>query len=131
MLSAIYPTTGPYGLSVFVLVTLCLGGAAAWATGRAIAMTWRPRWHIVAYVMLLAAVARFLQFALFGQPLLSAQNLAIDAAVLLAISLLSQRVTRARQMVRQYPWAFTRRGRFGWMPVAAAADARISGNRSA
>ena len=31
-----------YGLFTFILITLILGGAGAWATGRAVAKTWRP-----------------------------------------------------------------------------------------
>ena len=32
----------PYGLLTFILLTLVLGGLGAWATGRAMAQTWRP-----------------------------------------------------------------------------------------
>ena len=32
----------PYGIFTFVLLTLVLGGLGAWATGRAMAQTWRP-----------------------------------------------------------------------------------------
>lgn len=120
---SLYPTIGQHGVWVFLLVTVTLGGAAAFATGRAIAATWRPLWHIAAYVLLLAAVARFLQFALFGQPLLSLPNFLIDAALLLAIALLGHRATRARQMGAQYPWAFERAGILGWRARSNGSDA--------
>ena len=58
-------------LGVFVLLTLILGGGAAALTGRAIAATWRPWWHVVPLTLLLGAAVRFLHFALFGGTLLS------------------------------------------------------------
>lgn len=106
MIHALYPTTGAFGFWVFLLVTLAMGGAAAWATGRAIAQTWRPTWNVVAYALMLAAAVRFLQYALFKQPLLAASAYAIDAAILVAIGLVGHRVTRARQMAAQYPWLY-------------------------
>ena len=36
---------------VFVLVTVILGGGAATLAGRAIALTWRPWWQIVVYML--------------------------------------------------------------------------------
>ena len=33
-------------LSLFLLVTVVMGGGAAWLAGRAIAATWRPWWHV-------------------------------------------------------------------------------------
>ena len=54
---------GSFG--VFLLVTVAMGGGAAWMSGRAIAATWRPWWHIVAYMLILGAGVRFFHFALF------------------------------------------------------------------
>ena len=52
-----------------VMVTGVLGGGAAWLTGRAIAETWRPYWHVIIYVALSGAAVRFIHFALFeGEP---------------------------------------------------------------
>jgi hypothetical protein len=116
MMSALYPTSGAHGLWVFLLVTVVMGGAAAIATGRAIAATWRPWWQVAAYALLLAAAVRFLQYALFQQPLLSMPNFLVDAALLIALGLLGHRHARACQMSVQYPWLFVRRGRFGWQP---------------
>lgn len=114
MISEIYQTTGENGLWVFLLVTLVLGGAAAFATGRAIAGTWRPLWQAFAYALLLAAVVRFLQYALFEQPLLALPNYAVDAAVLTLFVLAGYRNTRAYQMTSQYPWAVEAGGPLGW-----------------
>ena len=41
-------------IGVFLLVTIVLGGGGAALAGRAIALTWRPWWQIVAYMLLLA-----------------------------------------------------------------------------
>ena len=54
---------------VFLVLTVLLGGAAAWSTGRAIAETWKPYWQLVWYVLLLAAAVRFIHFGLFEEPL--------------------------------------------------------------
>ena len=61
---------GSFG--VFLLVTIILGGGAAVLAGRAIALTWRPWWQIVAYMLILGAAVRFIHFALFGGTLLVA-----------------------------------------------------------
>ena len=114
MLDAIYPTTGNNGLWVFVLVTLIMGGAAAVATGRAIATTWRSFWQVPLYTVLLAAVVRFLQYSLFQQPLTSLPNFAADAAILFVIAALGHQRARARQMTAQYPWVFEASGALGW-----------------
>ncbi|MEO1282218.1 MAG: DUF6867 family protein [Pseudomonadota bacterium] len=113
-MDAIYPT-GPSGLAVFLLVTVLLAGAAAFATGRAIASQWKPVIQLVAYTFLLAMVARFLHYALFKQPFLDPRNVAVDFAVLLFIALIGFRVARSRQMVRQYPWIFKTNGPLSWL----------------
>ena len=99
---------------VFVLVTICLGGGAAWLSGRAIAATWRPWWHVAGYMMILAMVVRFLHFALFEGTMLSLHYYLIDAAVCLIIGFLGFRATRAGQMVTQYSWVFGRSGLLRW-----------------
>jgi len=108
-----YPT-GPNGLAVFLFVTVALAGAAAWATGRAVAMTWKPYWQLALYVILLTLAARFLHYALFKQPFLTVQNVIVDFLVLLVISLVGHRLYRAFQMTRQYPWLYRQTHPFGW-----------------
>lgn len=103
MPSSLYET-GPNGLWVFILVTVILGGSAAFISGRAIAQTWRPFWHIPLYMLLLAACVRFFHYALFWEVLGSAQNYVVDLAVLLALAMLGHRLTRSRQMQTQYGW---------------------------
>jgi hypothetical protein len=99
---------------LFLLVTVCMGGWAAWMTGRAVALTWRPVWQCVAATLVLAAAVRFIHFALFEGSLRSLHYYLVDAAVVTAIGLIGYRVTRARQMTTQYRWLYERTGPLTW-----------------
>lgn len=112
----VYPM-GENGPWVFVLVTIILAGSAAWATGRAIALTWQPYWKLGVYVILLTLAARFLHFALFAEPFLTPQNLIADFLILAAFALAGHRFTRSRQMASQYPWLVKQAGFLGWRRV--------------
>jgi len=101
-------------LGVFLLVTVFLGGGAAYAAGRAVAITWKPLGHIVTYSVLLAAAARFIHFSLFGGTLLSVQYFIADLIVLLILAGLGFRLTRVRQMAGQYGWLYERTGPLSW-----------------
>src|SRR5580693_8861745 len=81
-----------------------LGGLAAWLSGRAIALTWRPLWHVIGYMLLLGASVRFVHFALFEADLLAPLSYAADTAFLLVVGCFGWRVTRAAQMATQYSW---------------------------
>jgi hypothetical protein len=87
---------------VFLLVTVLLGGGAAWLAGRAIAQTWRPWWSVIAYMLILGLAIRFFHAALFGGTLLSPHYYAIDSAVAILFAGLGFRITRRAQMARQY-----------------------------
>lgn len=102
---------------VFLLVTIIIGGVAAFMSGRAIAQTWRPYWHIPLYMLPLAATVRFFHYALFWEPLLSAKNYLVDFAVVLTAASLGYRLLRARQMAQQYHWLFRRTGPLRWRKV--------------
>ena len=91
-------------LGVFLLITVAIGGGAAFLTGRAIAASWRPWWHAAGYALLLALAVRFFHFALFQGTLLSPRYYAVDAAVCVLAALLSYRLMRVRQMVTAYGW---------------------------
>jgi hypothetical protein len=91
-----------------------LFGAAALATGRALARRWRPAWQTLPYAALLGAGSRFLLYALFGGELLSTRGYLVGAAVLFLVAILAHRMTLARLMVRQYPWLFELKGPFAW-----------------
>ena len=96
--------TGPNGLWVFLLVTIILGGSAAYISGRAIAQTWRPFWHLPLYMLLLAACVRFFHYALFWEVFLSLQNYLVDFAVQVVLASIGYRTTRSQQMRAQYGW---------------------------
>jgi hypothetical protein len=98
----------------FLVMTLVIFGAAALATGRALARNWRPLWHAVLYAALLALGDRFLLFALFHGELLSASGYALAAAILLLLAVIAYRASRAQLMVRQYPWLYELVGPFSW-----------------
>jgi len=101
---------------VFLLVTIFLGGGAAYLSGRAIASTWRPWWHVAFYMLILALAVRFLHFALFEATLLSLHYYAVDFAFCLLFGFLGYRVTRAAQMSTQYRWLYERAGPLKWAP---------------
>ena len=67
-------------VGVFIFVTLILGGGAAVLAGRAIAMTWRPWWQVVVYMLILGLAVRFIHFSLFGGTLLSLHYYLVDSA---------------------------------------------------
>src|SRR5229473_6118958 len=100
-------------LQVF-LVTCLVGGGAAWATGRALADSWRPFGQAVVYLLLLSAAVRFAHFALFQGKLFSLPSYLSDAAFLLAVGDLSWRLTRVTRLVAQYRWLYERAGPLGW-----------------
>ena len=101
-------------VGVFVLVTVLIGGIAAWLAGRAIARTWRPFWHLFFYMALLGAAVRFVHFALFEGTLLSPVSYAVDTLYLLLVGALAWRMTRAAQMATQYYWLFERTSPLTW-----------------
>ena len=100
----------PYGLFTFIVLTLALGGAGAWATGRAVAKTWRPLAMLAPYMVFLAAAVRFLHYALYGELLLSLP-LFISALIwMIVIGALGYRSMRATQMATQYSWVYESAG---------------------
>lgn len=86
----------------FVLITVLMGGAAAYATGKALARTWRPFGQVIAYMLGMAAVTRFCHFALFAERLLDPAAYLVDFALLAIAASLGYRWMRATQMASQY-----------------------------
>lgn len=108
----------------FLLITVFLGGGAAYLTGRALAITWRPLIQLIGYTVPLTFAVRFIHFAMFEGTLSSIQFAAIDFAILLICALFGFRVTRAQQMSDQYHWLYDRSGPLAWRrrPVSADGD---------
>ncbi|MFW2392297.1 MAG: DUF6867 family protein [Methyloceanibacter sp.] len=117
-MSALAPSIAPWlsddGLGVFLVLTLILGGGAAYLAGRGLAGTWRPLWRVFFYTALLACAVRFFHYALFDGALLSPYYYLVTYAVLLAAALLGFRVMRTTQMVTQYRWLYERTSPLTW-----------------
>jgi hypothetical protein len=99
---------------IFLLVTIVLGGGAAWLAGRAVALTWRPWWQVVTYSLILGLAVRFIHFSLFNGTLLSLHYYLVDAAICLALGALGFRVARVKQMATQYHWLYGAFGPLRW-----------------
>ena len=99
---------------VFLILTVIIGGGAAWLTGRATALGWKSFWRLVFFMLLLGAALRFFHFALFNGTLLSLHYYLADTAVLIAMAAMGFQVTRTNQMVTRYSWLYTRTGPFTW-----------------
>jgi hypothetical protein len=123
----LYELYAEESLTQVMLVTGLIGGAAAWLAGRAIALTWRPIWHMAGYMALLGAAVRFVHFALFEGTLLSLPSYLVDTLYLLVIGSLAWRMTRAWQMATQYYWLYERTGPLTWRERS---DERSGGNRA-
>ena len=121
MLAPLQPLVANW--AIWLAVTLLLGGPAAFATGRALALGWRSFGPGIGYCLILAAVADFLAYALFATPVIPAAALleritaldvlgalallagwAVNALILGGIAYASWVLTRRRQMTRQYPF---------------------------
>lgn len=108
---------------LFLFLTVILGGAAAFQTGRAVAQTWRPLWLLLFYSMVIALAVRFLHYALFQETLISLQFYIVDTLVCLIAASIGYRLSRASQMARRYCWAYERHGPFGWRAKIVPAPA--------
>lgn len=109
----LFPATAG-GLWAFLVLTVAVGGAAAWATGRALAKTWQSWLKIPVYVVFASVAVRFLHFVLAKEDLLSVHYWLVDFGVLVIAAAIAYRRTRARQMSTQYDFAFRPAGPLGW-----------------
>ncbi|WP_210255332.1 DUF6867 family protein [Ancylobacter pratisalsi] len=110
----------------FALVTVFLGGGAAWLSGQSMARTWRSYRQAVLYALLLGCVVRFFHFALFEGTLLSLHYFLTDTAFLVALTTLGFRAERANQMTTRYGWIYRRAGPFGWRDTPGQTTAETS-----
>ncbi|MFG1478147.1 hypothetical protein V5F53_05700 [Xanthobacter sp. V4C-4] len=119
---------GP-SLGDFLLVSLVLGGGAAWLTGRAVARGWGSLLHLAAYCVPLAAAVRFCHFALFDDALFAPVTSAAEILFLLAVAALGFRSVRKRQMIARYSWLFVPAGPLAWRRRNDGTDAEPPGTR--
>src|SRR6202048_4382729 len=116
--------TDEQSLGVMLLVSVLMGGGAAWLAGRAIAATWRPWWHIALYMLPLSLAVRFLHYALFESKFLSLHYYLVDYAVCLVFALFGFRLMRVHQMVTRYAWINEPAGFLRWRPRRRAVAER-------
>ncbi len=102
------------GLRVFLVLTVIIGGGAAFLSGRGLARSWKPFRRVFVYMALLAAAIRFFHYALFDGALLSPYYYLVTYAVLLAAACLGFRMMRTTQMVTQYRWLYRRTSPLTW-----------------
>jgi Domain of unknown function (DUF6867) len=111
--------------TAFFLVTVVLGGGAAFLAGRALARSWKPFARVAVYMLLLGLAVRFLHWGLFMSAtyaswrdmqgtLISPHYYLVDTAVLIAMAALGYRLERARQMTSQYGWIYERTSPLTW-----------------
>jgi hypothetical protein len=105
-------TEGSFG--VFLLLTVILGGGAAFLAGRSLAKDWRSVTSLLAFMIPLGAGVRFLHFALFQHPLFSLTHFISTTLILMGFAYLGYRLKRVSQMVTQYPWLYERSGFLTW-----------------
>ena len=101
-------------LRVFVILTVVIGGGAAFLAGRGLARSWKPFWRVYFYMALLAAAVRFFHYALFDGNLRSLYYYLVTYVVLLAAGSLGFRAMRTTQMVSQYRWLYERTSLLTW-----------------
>ena len=114
---ALLSDTGPW---TFLVLTVLIGGAGAFLSGRGLARGWKPFWRVFAYTALLAAAVRFFHYALFNGTLLSLHYYLVTYMVLIAAAMLGYRMTRTTQMVTQYRWLYERTSPLSWRDRAGS-----------
>jgi hypothetical protein len=102
---------GPF---VFLVLTVILGGGAAFLAGRGLARSWKPFGRVFLYMALLAFAVRFFHYALFNGTLTSVYYYLVTYAILLAAGCLGYRAMRTTQMVTQYRWLYERTSPLSW-----------------
>jgi hypothetical protein len=105
-------------LWVFVVLTVILGGGAAFVAGRSLARGWKSPVLLFAYMLIFTAGLRFLHFALFQADIGSLQYYISHGLVVMAAAFLGYRLTLTRQMVEKYPWLYERSGPLAWRQKA-------------
>ena len=102
---------GPW---VFLVLTVILGGGAAFLAGRGLARSWKPFWRLFFYMALLACAVRFFHYALFDGKLFSPYYYLLTYGLLAIFASLGFRFMRTTQMVTQYRWLYERTSPLTW-----------------
>lgn len=105
---------GLFPILQFLILTVVMGGGAAFMAGRALAGGWKPLWLLCLYMVPFTAGVRFLHYALFENMLTSPLYFITHGLILLGCAYMGYRICRADQMTSQYPWLYERAGPFAW-----------------
>lgn len=101
-------------IGVFLLLSVILGGGAAFMAGRSLAKDWRSLPSLMVFMLPLGAGVRFLHFALFQHPLFSLTHFISTTLILMVFAFFGYRMKRVSQMTTQYPWLYERSGLLTW-----------------
>jgi hypothetical protein len=101
-------------IGVFLLLSVILGGGAAFMAGRSLAKDWRSLTSLMVFMLPLGAGVRFLHFALFQHPLFSLTHFISTTLILMGFAFFGYRMKRVNQMTTQYPWLYERSGLLTW-----------------
>ncbi len=102
------------GFWQFVVLTIIMGGGAAFMAGRSIAGGWKGIPRVIIAMIPFTAGLRFLHYALFEGQLTSLTHFLVHGAIVTGFALLGYRVRRTQQMTSQYPWLYERSGPLTW-----------------
>jgi hypothetical protein len=102
------------GVLQFLVLTVIMGGGAAFMAGRSLAGGWRGIGLLLAYMIPFTAAIRFLHFALFQGHLISLSHFLVHGAIVAGFAVLGYRMHRTHQMVSQYPWLYEKTGPLSW-----------------
>lgn len=102
------------GVGQFLILTVIMGGGAAFMAGRSLAGGWRSITLLMGYMVPFTAGLRFLHYALFEGHLTSLTLFVIHGAIVSAFAYFGYRLRRAEQLTTQYPWLYERSGLLTW-----------------
>ncbi|MDE2383240.1 MAG: hypothetical protein KGO53_01370 [Alphaproteobacteria bacterium] len=103
---------------VFLVLTVLLGGGAAFMAGRNLARGWKSPWTLFLFMLVFTAGVRFLHFALFQAQLTSVEYYISTGLVVMAFAFAGYRMTLAKQMTEKYPWLYERTSPLSWRQKA-------------
>jgi hypothetical protein len=97
---------------LLLILVIAVGLWAAWMTGRAAALTWRPYWMAALYFLPLTFAFRFLFFIFTQGHFVTLLGIAGSLVFIFVVGSVAYQFTRAGLMTRQYPWLYERTSPF-------------------
>jgi hypothetical protein len=99
---------------IFLILTVLMGGGAAFMAGRSLARGWKSPILLFIYMLVFTAGLRFLHFALFQSELTSLHYYISHGLVVMAAAFLGYRLALTKQMTEKYPWLYERTSPLSW-----------------